>query len=408
MNSTRIPPITRQSRRGVYAPVVAVVLLIVMAGLALILDRVWLETAQLELEIAAESAALAAAGQLADDQTLLEHPDWEEILARARNAASVAASENLAAGQPVSLATEPGEDIRFGRLATNSETGRTQFLEVTHAPTSVLVLAERLRSRGNPVALFLRTSSGLDAADVVARAEASILGPVVGVRPLPQAPAPGLPLAIQWTDPSGRSRETWQAAIELRQGPDRFGYDPVAREVIESPDGLPELTLRFSSGQDSGENAPNAQIIDLSGEWTDESLMRQWERGWTANDLQDFGGELRLGSPAKETSSSLIVEATPKLTGSDLSALESLVGSRRLALIFDNVQPRSRGRSRLSIRGLVAIRVLAVNERRDGNHEVIVQPTVLATRAALTEERGSDSSPGQPANPYLRRLVLSQ
>ncbi len=65
MKKTRLLSLTgtqvrKSRRRGFTTPAVAIALLVVMAGLALVLDRLWLDTADLELTTAAEAASGAS------------------------------------------------------------------------------------------------------------------------------------------------------------------------------------------------------------------------------------------------------------------------------------------------------------------------------------------------------------
>ena len=56
----------RHEKRGGYTTAaIAFALLVAMAGFALLIDRMWLDAADMELTVAAESAALAAAAELA-------------------------------------------------------------------------------------------------------------------------------------------------------------------------------------------------------------------------------------------------------------------------------------------------------------------------------------------------------
>ncbi|MCA9017721.1 MAG: hypothetical protein KDA77_20525, partial [Planctomycetaceae bacterium] len=55
-------------RRGVITPLAAMVLLAVMAGIALIVNRLWLDAATLEVTTCVETAVLAAGHELASDE----------------------------------------------------------------------------------------------------------------------------------------------------------------------------------------------------------------------------------------------------------------------------------------------------------------------------------------------------
>ena len=113
---------------------VAVAMIVVMSGMALILDRLWLDAADLELTAAAESAALAAGRELANDDLLRLAPNHAERLQAARDAAAWVASENRVAGHPVELNAEPQGDVRLGRLILDEHEKQVRFDESDARP----------------------------------------------------------------------------------------------------------------------------------------------------------------------------------------------------------------------------------------------------------------------------------
>ena len=212
-------------RRGFITPLIAVALLVVMAAIALVLDRLWLDAAMVELTGTAESSALAAGRQLAGDDLLRPGKASQHRIDQARQAAARIAERNLVAGHPVTLDTDPDGDIRFGRLVLDQESGRTKFLQTRSNPSTVVVTAKRTRSRNNPLALLFAQLTRQPAGDVATRVEATIDNRVIGVRPFDGVAVPGFPLAILKSDPEGKRKDTWDAAIEQRCGQDRYSFD---------------------------------------------------------------------------------------------------------------------------------------------------------------------------------------
>ena len=148
MIRTSSAPFSQHSSRraGLLTPMIAIALLVAMAAAALVFDRLWLESASVELLTAAEAAATAAAGSLADDSLLRLQPDHEARADDARELAVQVAGENLTTGQPVELAND--EDIRLGRLVQQPD-GQIRLIETDYFPTTVAVRAVRSRSRSN-------------------------------------------------------------------------------------------------------------------------------------------------------------------------------------------------------------------------------------------------------------------
>ena len=143
-------------------------LLVIVGGVAIALDRLWLDSAQTELEAAVEAAALRGGQLLASDDLLRLDSDIESRLEHARREAGRIAGENLLAGKPVELDLSPEGDIRFGRLVRRERTREDVFIETTDRPTSVVVRGLHSRSRNNPVATFLNSVSDNEGADVSA------------------------------------------------------------------------------------------------------------------------------------------------------------------------------------------------------------------------------------------------
>lgn len=390
-----------RQRRGILAPAVAVCLLVVLACVALILDRLWLQAAHLELWTAAEAAALAAGQELADDGLLRTNSGGSRRLDAARSAAAAIARKNRVAGIPVRLDSRSEDDIRFGRLVRQPRTGATVFLETDHHPTTIVVAARRTRARGNPVALFLRELTGQPAGDVVAIAEASIDNRVVGVRPFAGTPVPALPIAILLRQPE--REDTWEAQIVEGRGPDRYACDESTGRIVGNPDGLPEIVLH-SMPTGGASSAANMQFVDLGSDLRSGSLAKQIARGWAAEDLADWRGELRFDrGPVPLTSSAAVI-------GEPVDALRQTVGQCRIGLLYQNHRPSgTTGLGRLDCVGVIAGRIMDVRIGQKRACEIIFQPGVLTTPTALLTDDAPDSAASKSGrNPYIYKLHLTQ
>jgi hypothetical protein len=374
------PRLRGTRRRGFTTPAVAIALLVVMCGLALILDRLWLDSADLELTTAAEAAALVAAGELANDDLLKQNADPETRFELARVSAGWIASQNLVAGSPVVLDTTSQGDIRLGRLVLDDQSGKVRFEETTNQPTTAVVTAMRTRRTNNPVGLFVAGATGKPFGDVVSRVEATVDNRVCGVRPQNGTPVPAYPLAIWRSDPSGLRADTWECQIEARRGADQFGYDPIGHRVYSGSDGIPEIVLR-SGGSGTSSTNSNVLVIDVGSGLKDDSLARQFASGWSADDMAATGGEMRLalGTP-------VLMNASNELRHADREALESLLGEPRICLLYSSAIPSGSGQLlQAACERMVAIRILAVRDQSDGTCEVVAQPCVLKTKTAILD-----------------------
>ena len=418
-------------RRGFTTPAVAIALLVVMCGLAMILDRLWLDTADLELTTAAEAAALVAAGELASDELLKPNADPEVRYDMARASAGFIASQNLVAGSPVVLDTAPLRDIHLGRLVLDDQARKVRFEETADHPTTAVVTAKRTRQSNNPVGLFVAGATGQPYGDVVSRVEATVDNRVCGVRAQDGTPVPALPLAIWAKDPSGRRADTWETQIEARKGPDQFGYDPIGRRVYSGNDGIPEIVLRSQAPKTMAKNT-NVLVVDVGTGLKDQALSQQFASGWSAEDLSVLGGEMRVTPDAPTT-----LRASAELQHADREALETLIGEPRICLLYSSATPSGGGRLlQATCVRMVAIRVLAVRDQADGSCEVVAQPCVLKTKTAILDvpspystdsvvpsspysttaltagntpatANGTTTTPANPGNPYIYKLHLT-
>ncbi len=408
MPRTHSQPLRSHPRRGLTTPAVAVALIVAMGGLALIVDRLWLDAADLELTTAAESAALAAVRSLASDDLLRPNADPADRLQDAREAAAWVASQNRVAGDPVTLNSASQGDVRFGRLILNEPEKPVRFEESDAHPTTVVVTARRTRATSNPVGLFVSGLTGIPFGDVSSRVEATIDNRIVGVRPFEGTSVPALPLAIWLKDPTGQRPDTWDQQIDSRRGADNYGFEADGGQVYRGADGIPEIVLR-SPGRDKSSSPSNMLVLDIGTGFHDGELARQFASGLSIDDLADLDGELRITPSHPEQ-----FAASPELKHDERGVLDNLIGQPRICLLYSEARANG-GRSLLQATcvRLVAIRVLAVRDGSDGSCEVVAQPCVLATRTALLDEQtpyhtglASETSTDH-ANPYIYKLQLT-
>lgn len=408
MPRTHTRPLHSHRRRGLTTPAVAVALLVAMGGLALIVDRLWLDAADLELTTAAESAALAAARSLASDDLLRPKADPADRLQAAREAASWVAGQNLVAGDPVTVNSDPQGDVRFGRLILDETEQQVRFEESDDNPTTAVVTARRTRATNNPVALFVSGLTGIPFGDVTSRVEATIDNRIIGVRPFEGTPIPALPLAIWLKDSTGLRRDTWEQQIEARRGADHYGFEARSGQVYRGADGIPEIVLR-SQGRDNKSSPSNVLVLDIGTRWQNKELARQFASGLSIDDLANLDGELRVTTSHPEK-----FAASPELKHNDREALGNLIGEPRICLLYSDARPNgSRSLLQATCVRLVAIRVLAIRDGSDGTCEVVAQPCVFATRTALLDDKTpyhtglANEASTDKANPYIYKLQLT-
>lgn len=382
----------RNDRRGTMLPAIAIGLLVAASGIALVLDQLWLSTAQGELQTAANAAALAAAQTLASEE-LLKYDFNPELWANeVRQIASAVAARNVAVGKPAFVSDERGTDIRLGRPVVDTRTGQTTYVETDYRPTSVIVTAHRDRQSGNPVSLFMPYLTAQPYGDVIASAEASISNHIRAVRPFDHANVPAWPIAILEAD--GGNEDDWSHAIEAFNGRDNLGWDADRNAVTHEPDGLPEMVLKTGHDELTG----NVRIVDLGNGFVDGVLEEQFTNGFSWEQLQKFGSELDFEAGP------LSLAATRDFFGAPIEMLSQQIGQSRIVVLYRRGDATATTDfETLAATRLVAVRLLAV-EQVGQEVELVVQPTVIATRTAVLGESHETNHPNQ----YIYRLALTQ
>lgn len=393
-------------RRGSMALAAMLSLLVVIGGVAIALDSLWLDSAKTELEAAVEAAALQGGQYLASDDLLRDDSkvDVNARLERARQAAARIARENTIAGEPVELDSTPDGDIRFGRIVHRDRTGEDVFLETADRPTSVVVRGLHSRARNNPVATFLNSVTGNDGADVSALSEASIDNRVIGFQPLSGVPVPALPIAILRECQDGRL-ESWKSQIEDRQGADEYGFDELTGEVTDEPDGIPEIRLRSPVRRGDPRNA-NVHLFDVNGASTVEQLLSHVRRGWLEDDMP------RHMPVMKFSEGPFPFETISGINGAVPGELERLTGACRILFLYDDFRPAGRsGAGRIQIVEAVAGRIVSIRLAGNDSCEMIVQPGVMTTRTAIlsTDSVSTDSDirSDKQAHRYIYKLQIT-
>src|SRR5262249_21840195 len=123
MRITRASLLTCRARRGTAALFLIVSSVVLFAAFALAVNHAWLSSIRVEVQTAADAAALAAAQSLVDDDTLRGSAAlMPALFANATNEAAVYAAQNTVRGQPLALMENSNNratgDIVFGMLAT--------------------------------------------------------------------------------------------------------------------------------------------------------------------------------------------------------------------------------------------------------------------------------------------------
>lgn len=403
-------------RRGVITPLAAMVLLAVMAGIALIVNRLWLDAATLEVTTCIETAVLAAGHELASDELLKEKPDYNKLMQRAEKSANRAIKLNTVAGQRIGIQLTKGDNLLFGKTVPVAETGERQFLQTDHEPLSVQIKTDHASRLNNPVAELLsevtRTNLGTPGTQI----EASIDNHVIGIRPFENVAVPAFPLAILNDDPTGKHTETWELQIIQKKGNDEYQFDPKTGKVTRGSDGIPEIKLTGKPRRGDIADA-NMQILDFGSEFNSEAVVRQILAGLTRQNLKQFHGELVFNAQPVE------IKCSPNIENAEQSAFKDMLGQCRICFLYNKVNATPRSYNGIAdCTKLVAGRIMAVKRLENQACEIILQPGVITSRAVVlakpkpAENANASASNTKPTadgkkqstNKYIYKLYLTQ
>lgn len=413
---TQITKPQHVGRRGLITPLAAMVLLAVMAGIALIVNRLWLDAATLEVTTCVETAVLAAGQELASDELLKEQPDYDQLMTRAETAANRALVLNTVAGHRIGIQLTKGDNLLFGKIIPVAETGERRFLQTDHEPLSVQIKTDHTNRLNNPVAELLsevtRTNLGTPGTQI----EASLDNHVVGIRPFENVAVPAFPLAILKNDPTGKHTQTWELQIVQKKGNDEYQFDPLTGKVTHGSDGIPEIKLTGKPRRGEISDA-NMQILDFESQFNSEAVVRQILSGLSRQDLKQYHGELLFEEQPVQ------LKCSPNIENDEQDAFKDMLGQCRICFLYDkvNATPKSYNGT-ADCPNIVAGRIMAVQRLENQACEIILQPGVITSRAVVLAdvsppvtdgESASNTKPAaddqkQKTNKYIYKLYLTQ
>jgi hypothetical protein len=345
---------------------------------ALAIDIGMLYATHAEMQRAADSAALAAAWELLDENRLLGDSYEGYLISLAREGAVYTAARNpvLRSGPVV----HPTEDVEVGYLS--DLTYGSSLIFTGDAPANAVgVRVRRDAERGGSISLFFARFLGADTRDLAAEAAAAFADNVVGFEVTESTGNCGLlPFTVQEENWNGLLAGTFTTG-------DNYSCDPNTGEVTTGSDGVNELNLY--PGDMNGQLPPgNFGTVDIGADDNSAAdVRRQILYGVSEEDLSYFpDGRLVLDSDG-----TLLLNGDTGLSAGFKDALEAVKGQPRCIPIFRDVSGPGNN-AMYTIVDFAGIRIL--NVRLTGpmsQKEVIVQPAVFVDDAAVIEPGpGSD------------------
>jgi hypothetical protein len=376
-----VPP---RSRRGNVLVLAAFLMVVMVAFVALGIDIGTISVARTELQRAADSAAMASAWEMLDENRLRGAEYLSAVQVRARVTAADYAQRNRVWGTAPAVdlneANQEAGDVLIGRFSDGAlSTGGSS---ATHNAVRVRVL--RNQTRNQEVPFFFARAFGVKSQATSAEAIAMFRDGVSGFRATESTGNTSLlPFALninEWTK------------LMAGSGPDNWTYNPDTKSVRPGGDGVREIKLfPAKESKGSGITPGNFGTIDIGGADNSSSILkRQISEGVSAEDLAHHGGELKL-DPGTRTLE--LNGETGMSAGMDL-ALPDVVGKPRTIPLYSKVVSGG-NTAQYTIVGFVGVRVVDFN-LNGGDKYIMIQPAVVVDDTVITSNSPTSYNVFQP------------
>lgn len=313
----------REKRKAVVVVQAAVCMTVLMGFAAITVDVGMLYRSRAELQAAADSAALAAASSLTEDDML--------ALRLGGNGASSVLSQMVARAQEYSLLNETlgsptavgSSAISTGWIDVTSATSPIDTTVSTANSNAIHVYLEKSGTTNGAVEFFFAPIMGMNSAETSASAVAAMDDRFMGFD-TSQGSGYLMPLTI--------SLNVYNA--EMAGGSDAYDYDESSGSIGTSSDGIPELNLYPYV------NAPgNFGLLNIgTPNQSTPGLANQIENGVDPGDLQtEIGTTELLFSQDDGSSVTYNITGNPGMKAALESAFETREGEVIAFLIHDQV-----------------------------------------------------------------------
>ena len=336
----------RCRRRGATLVLAALLMVLLLGMVAFAVDIGRIVLVRTQLQVAADSAALASASDLAESCT-----DGVAI-------AQQYAGAHVAGSAEVQL---DAADVVFGTWDFQNRT----FSVSEPIFNAVQVTTRRDGASGGEVPLLFGRLLGTDRSAVSAEAIAALSDNFVGF----QAPSSGGNLPIL---PFALDKTTWDDLL-AGNGDDERGWDSESEQVTSQPDGMPEVNLY---PQDTGA-AGNFGTLNIGRRNNGvPGLRRQILDGLSPEDLEPYDGKLELDAHGE-----LQLTGDPGISAGMKDALAAIKGQKRVVPVYSRVTGHG-SKSRYTIVQFAGVRIVEV--RLTGSDKrVMIQPAKLTIQGGI-------------------------
>jgi Flp pilus assembly protein TadG len=350
-------------RRGMILVLATAAIIMVLGFAAFSVDVGYIALTRAQLQVAADSAAMAAAQDLPPGLTKGAYETPSEVATNGR-ASAVSLAAQHKAGDVSAVYCVGSRDVRFGQVVWDPGSNSWQKVWGVSPYNAVEVTLRRDQSGGGadgPLPLFFAPVIGNQTAKLTVKAISAVV-PASGFRRIPGQGLPGL-LPITLDEP------TWDNLMNGVADPgeqDSFTYNDATGTVSSGGDGIPEVNL-YPNGAAS--TAPgNRGTVDIghAGNSTSD-IARQILYGASDDDLEVLGFPLNFDNGPFELNGDTGISAAIK------AQLDQIKGEPRVIPIFTGLPQGNGNNAMFTIVKFVGIRIVEV--KLSGNPKrVMIQP----------------------------------
>ena len=338
----------RAPRRGAITVLGALLAILILGVAAFAIDIGQIVLVRTQLQVAADSAALASAA-------LEGSASQKDLIGTAEQFAGY----HSAGGKELKLNRA---DVVLGTWDFDTR----RFDPSGGLGNAVQVTVRRDNTANGELRLFLGRVLGLDRGPLRAKAIAARADNFVGFRP----PSSGKNLPIL---PFAMDEKACNTLLE-GAGSDDWGWDPQTGQLLATPDGIPEVTLYPENTGAPG----NFGTVDIGANAGTKTLRRQILDGITPEDLAYHGGKLELDGFGE-----LQLNGAPGIRAGIKDALAAIKGQRRIVPVYRKVSGNGNN-AKYTIVQFLGVRILEVGMTGNKKEKrLVVQPAPLVVRGGI-------------------------
>jgi hypothetical protein len=331
----------------------------------------YLTVARTEMQRTADSAALAAAWELIDEDMLIGNSSMENSMEQARAQATAYAAANRictqAPGLDANADNGSDRDVVVGTLWNFSDHTEQMSFANPADYNVVRVRVRRTPQMNGQVPVFFAEIWGKTGYSVETEATAGVLKNIGGFR----APGNGEKLGIL---PFALDLDTWNAVL-AESTADQWTWNPDTKTITAGSDGIHECNL-FPQGTGCPGNRGTVDIGGSNNSTAD--IARQITQGVSEADLAHHGGVLQL-----DENGELLLNGDTGISAGVKDELASIKGEPKIIPIFSQVHGPGNN-AEYTIVKFVGVRILDVKLTGSNNTKrVTIQPANMVTKGAI-------------------------